>query len=337
MARLCRERLLDGGLHMYLQPVVDLHTGACVKVEALARLQLEDGRVLSPAQFLPALGEAELDRLFRDGLEQLLGHVREWDAQGTRMDVGINLAPSSLLNPACPGWVASALSRHGIEPSRLTLELLETQDVDFQMHVAAVLRLKDLGVLLAMDDLGAGYSSLQRLAQLPFDVIKLDQSLTLNMRRDPLQTLCLVRSLVRLAAELGRLLVVEGVEDPGVIEAVLECGARYGQGYGIARPMPAATLLAWKRDFRLAARNGEIRTFLGMLARCSRLCRPTPQEAHSAGDDAVSRFLAGCGLSDSELARWYAQASVAGRIGSVGQADWMGWLVQQARVETTEE
>ena len=337
MAQLYRGRLLDGGLHMYLQPVVDLHTGACVKAEALARLHLEDGRVLSPAQFLPILGEAELDRLFRDGLEQILAQVRQWDEQGTRVDVGINLPPTSLLSPACPRWVESALSRHGIEPSRLTLELLETQDVDFQIHVAAVRSLKDLGVRLAMDDLGAGYSSLQRLAQLPFDVIKLDQSLTLNMRRDPLQTLSLVRSIVRLAAELGRLLVVEAVEDLGVIEAVLECGARYGQGYGIARPMPSSTLLAWKRNFRLAARSGEIRTFLGMLARCSRLSQPTLHEAHRVGDDAVSRFLAGRGLSDSELARWYAQATVAGRLDSVGEADWMGWLVQQVRVETTEE
>lgn len=334
-AQIYRERLFDGGLQMHLQPVVDLHTGRCMKVEALARLQLPDGRMVPPGLFLPVLGEAELDRLFRSGLEQVCRQLRTWDESGLRVEASINLPPSSLLDAQCPGWVESTLSRHGIEPPRLTLELLETQEIEFKAQSSALHALKALGVRLAMDDLGAGYSSLQRLAQLPFDVIKLDQSISLNMRKDPLQTLGLMRSVVRLAAELGRVLVVEGVEDAGVIEATLECGARYGQGYGIARPMPASMFPEWLRDFRLQARPGLITTYLGMLARCANLFHP-PQAPTSMrrDDDSVQRFLAEREMARSDLADWYAALLSRGGL-DAGHADgWLDWLVQQARSES---
>ncbi len=337
-AQLYRERLFDGGLRMHLQPVVDLHTGACTKVEALARLQLADGRMVPPGLFLPVLGEAELDRLFRCGLEQVCAQLRQWDAAGLRIEAAINLPPSSLLDAQCPGWVESALSRHGIEPWRLSLELLENQDIDFKVQSSALQALKALGVRLAMDDLGAGYSSLQRLAQLPFDVIKLDQSISLNVRKDPLQTLGLMRSVVRLAAELGRELVVEGLEDQGVIEAALECGARHGQGYGIARPMPASMFPEWLRDFQLRARPGRITTYLGMLARCANLRQP-PQSVSPGGhdDDSVQRFLAERELAQGGLAHWYAGLVAKDGPRTPPAEDWLDWLVRQARSEAEEQ
>ncbi len=333
-AQAYREHLFDGGLQMQLQPVVDLHTGECMKVEALARLQLPDGRMVPPGLFLPVLGEAELDRLFRSGLDQVCRQMRTWDESGPRVEAAINLPPSSLLDPQCPGWVESTLSRHGIEPQRLTLELLETQDIDFETQSSALRNLKALGVRLSMDDLGAGYSSLQRLAQLPFDAIKLDQSISLNVRKDPLQTLALMRSIVRLAAELGRALVVEGLEDQGVIEAALECGARYGQGYGIARPMPASMFPEWLRDFRLRARPGLITTYLGMLARCANLRHPSQSSMLMSHDhDPVQRFLAEREMAQSDLAHWYASLVSSGSLEARHADGWLDWLVQQARSE----
>jgi diguanylate cyclase (GGDEF)-like protein/PAS domain S-box-containing protein len=334
-----RERLFDGGLQMHLQPVVDLYTGECMKVEALARLQLADGRMVSPGLFLPVMGEAELDGLFRGGLEQVCRQLRQWDESGLRVEAAINLPPSSLLDPQCPRWVESTLSRHGIEPRRITLELLETQQIDFEAQSSALHRLKELGVRLAMDDLGAGYSSLQRLAQLPFDVIKVDQSISLNMRKDPLQTLGLMRSIVRLAAELGRTLVVEGVEDRGVVEAALECGARYGQGYGIARPMPASMFPEWVRDYKPCARPGEITTYLGLLARCANLRRPLLSPTRMLeDDDSVRRFLSEREPARSDLADWYARLASTGDPGDADEQrdGWLDWLARQARSETTD-
>ncbi len=329
-----RERLFDGGLRMYVQPVLDLHSGQCTKVEALARLELANGRIVAPAYFLPILGEAELDRLFRDGLEQTCAQLQAWDREGLRLDATINLPPSSLLDASCARWVEAALARHGIEPGRLSLELLESQELDFQAQYTALHSLRELGVRLAMDDLGAGYSSLQRLARLPFDTIKVDQSLSLNMRKDPLQTLSLIRAIVRLASDLGRQLVVEGLEDRGVIEAALECGARYGQGYGIARPMPAADFAAWKRGFRPNNRPGEIGSFLGMLACCWRLGRREHEQFPGATQDRVLRFLASHRLAVGELADWYAGLGSGRRLDDADGARFVDWLLQQVRRET---
>ncbi len=333
VARGYRERLFDGGLRMYVQPVVDLHGGRCTNVEALARLELEDGRVVAPAYFLPILGEAELDRLFRDGLEQTCAQLQAWEREGLRVDATINLPPSALLDASCARWVESALLRHGIEPRRLTLELLESQELDFQAQHTALHSLHELGVRLAMDDLGAGYSSLQRLARLPFDTIKVDQGLALNMRKDPLQTLSLVRAIVRLASDLGRELVVEGLEDRGVIEAALECGARYGQGYGIARPMPAQAFAAWRRDFQPCNRPGEIASFLGVLACCWRLGRRAQDQAPGGAQERVLRFLTSHSLEQGELANWYAGLGAGASLDDAAGARCVDWLLQQVRRE----
>ena len=122
-AQVCRERLFSGGLEMFVQPVVDLVDGSCRRVEALARLRLADGTLLPPAHFLPILGDTELDRLLRQGLDQVCRQLRAWDAQGLSMEAALNLPPSTLLDPECTLWVEQALRRHGLAPQRLTLEL----------------------------------------------------------------------------------------------------------------------------------------------------------------------------------------------------------------------
>ena len=173
VANACRERLFSNGLEMYVQPIVNLHDGRCLKIEALARLRMADGRVLAPSAFLPILGDSELDHLFRSGLDQICTRLRTWDRSGRVLDAALNLPPSTLLDPECCNWVRETLGRSGIEPSRMTFELLESQELDRVAQTRAIEALKDIGVQLAMDDLGAGYSSLQRLSVLPFDTIKI--------------------------------------------------------------------------------------------------------------------------------------------------------------------
>ena len=302
-----RNRLFRGGLCVFMQPVVDLRSAAVPRVEALARLRLDPHVVVPPAVFLPLLRDSELDRLFRLVLEQSLVCLSMWQAQGLQLDVAVNLAPSTLLNPHCPQWVREALSEHGIEPRRLTLELLETQELDSAQQGQAMASLAELGVKLAMDDLGSGYSSLKRLSELPFDTIKVDQSLTLNLRKSPLLTFSLIRTLIKMANDLERQVIVEGVEDAGALEAIVILGATHAQGYGLARPMPAQDVAHWVRTFALPIAHGEIHTYLGALAHHwvyvhAKSGAPTP-----LGACPVTRFLAERGLGDSQAAQWHAQ------------------------------
>ena len=112
--RFYRSLLTRGGLVMYYQPIVDLESGSVVKVEALARLQLPDGRILSPAHFLPWFGQNELAELFSRGLSLALSQLAQWDELGVHLKLNVNLPPEILVHPDCPSWVSIALLESGI-------------------------------------------------------------------------------------------------------------------------------------------------------------------------------------------------------------------------------
>ena len=254
---LWRQRLFGGGLRMHMQPIVHLPSAACTKVEALARLQLDDGELMGPGRFLPMLGHLELDRMFVDGLHQSLAALRHWEAQGTLLELSYNLPPSTLRNPDCVAWIANALRQHRLAPTRLTLELLEHEaygDEDELKRNAA--QLHALGVRLALDDLGSVYSSLLRLRHLPFDLVKIDQSLVRGIAHDNRRSVPLVSGLVELARRLGIEVAVEGLETPTLLEFAGHLRADYAQGYAIARPMPAAQIPGWMRRWHMPALTG---------------------------------------------------------------------------------
>ncbi len=303
LARTYRERLFSGGLKMFVQPVVDLRSGSLVRVEALARLIQPDGRILSPADFLPLLGDAELARLFRQGLDQALGYLPIWSAQGIDLETSVNLPPSTLLLPECDRWVADALAQHDIAPGRLTLELLETTLIDEAARDAAIARLTAMGVNLAIDDLGAGYSSLRRLSTLPCQTIKIDQGLLRRLRDEPKLTLAVMDALIEMGRRLGRDVVVEGLESRGMIEVASLLGATYGQGYGLARPMPAEDLLSWSRRFRLSVEPGHAHTYLGALAQHWKYGHALPLEKCP-----VTAFFQEKKLAATQAAHWHAEA-----------------------------
>ncbi|HEY0295223.1 MAG TPA: EAL domain-containing protein, partial [Bordetella sp.] len=107
---------------------------------------------------------------------------------------------------------------------------------------------KALGVGLAEDDLGSGHSSLARLQQLPFDTIKIDRDIVGSAAQDPSQALRFIYQLTRLGHSLGKTVIVEGVEDLDMLEAIMVLGSDAVQGYVISRPMPAARLTDWLRQ-----------------------------------------------------------------------------------------
>ncbi|WP_079416634.1 EAL domain-containing protein [Thiomonas intermedia] len=262
-----RTSLFDHGLEMHLQPVVDLQTGKPYAVEALARLRMDDGSLAMPGQFLPWFGHAELSRLFRGGLEQTLAHIARWDTEGVRLNLSLNLPLDVLLQPDCRDRVAAALHSAGVAPERLSLEMLENAEFDDpKRRDDAVRELAATGVRLVMDDLGSGYSSLLRLRTLPFHTVKIDQSLVREAGRDPEQAIGFIGALVQLAQSLGLWVVVEGLETPDLVEAATLLGADAGQGYALARPMPAADVPNWVRHFHCPIDPRHPSTQLGRLA-----------------------------------------------------------------------
>ena len=305
-----RALLYGGGLEMFVQPIVSLADGALVKVEALARLRSPDGTILVPGQFLPALGETDLDALFRQGLAQGLGHLHRWHAEKLDIKLAINLAPSSLRHPDCTRWIEEALREAQVAPQYLTLELLESQALEASTVDEAIGRLASTGVTIALDDLGAGFSNLRRLAELPFDVIKIDQNIIKDLACDPIKALSLIRTVVQIGHDLGRDVVAEGLEDEGIVEAACQLGCSLGQGYGLARPMPAAALADWVKTRSFHGCNGRgLRSWVGALAyqwmmMHDALCVRLPGEL---GSCPITGFLEVQEIHDAQVLHWHWQ------------------------------
>lgn len=332
-ARAAYLSLVDAGeVEMLFQPIVELRTGRLMKLEALARLKGEH-RLVPPGEFLPALGDEELVRLFDIGLDSALGSVQGWDRKGLSVGVALNLPAVSSHDERYVDIVERGLTRHRTEPSRLTLELLESGHVHgrprWRAHVLD--QFKALGVRLAQDDLGSGYSSLLRLRHFAFDDVKLDQDLVRGQAFDPRGALNFIQPLTSLAHSMGVAVTVEGLEDPGLIEAALMLGADAGQGYGISRPITADEVPGWADSFRLVLDPEQPRTALGGLAAhvawehkvtamASTTSRPAPLED---AECPLARYITG--VDDrGHLAEAHAAVHRATRDGR-GTAEHMRW------------
>ena len=241
--------LNEGQLVMLYQPILDLHTGKLAKVEALARLH-HDNEWVSPARFLPLFGKDELFTLYRKGMEQALQTLRSWAAQGLKLDLSINLPPQGLNDSRYLDVTRQLLASLPLpDGQQLILELLETEDFNIYSRSGEVFAAwKELGVSFAEDDLGSGYSSLARLRSIPFQFVKVDQTLVINFEKEPFKVLHLIEQLISLAHGMGTMVAIEGLESKGLVEAAAIFGADFGQGYAIAKPMPAGALPEWTKS-----------------------------------------------------------------------------------------
>ena len=332
-AAIWRERLFTGGLRLVLQPIVDLKSGRVIKAEGLARLACEDDKLISPEQFLPLLGANELYQLFWLTLAQAIDDLSDWQKRGLDWSISINLAPSSLLEPDLAAHLEQRLKACACPAGRLTLEVLESENITQPQQEAALHALKAIGVGLALDDLGAGYASLLRVVRDPLDVLKIDQNLIRRLPEDPLATLVLLWTLINLAENLKHELVVEGLETPALIEVVQQLGAPLGQGYGIARPMPTDELPDWAETFTLPVRCERITTFAGALSRHWAWQHTHATTLITYVDCPITVFLRSLGLEDTEPGQWHRRVHAGGEEEQACSDLLLDWLVVKVREE----
>ncbi len=264
-----RQMVAAGAVELHYQPVVRLATGLVTGLEALARLHADDGTTLLPGTFLPALGASELLVLFQHTLTQAMTCRQHLWYGGFALDIAVNMPATALEDERYQEAAAAAWAIYKPLPGTLLLEILESPiDTGHSLAEARarMQALRELGFRLVEDDLGAGYSSLIRLGQWPFDRVKIDQAIVLQVIDDPLRTLRFIRQLVRLGHDLDLEVVVEGLETRGMIEAALILGADFGQGYALARPMLQAVLLDWLAQFNADWNVAQPATALGVLA-----------------------------------------------------------------------
>jgi diguanylate cyclase (GGDEF)-like protein/PAS domain S-box-containing protein len=256
-ARLGRLRAaLDAGeLEVHVQPTVALADGAHCGVEALVRWRHPERGLRGPVDFLEDVlgGPLEIE-LGRHVLDEALRAWSDWRRSGPAFDptatVSVNVGAHQLLTPGFVEDVQRALARHpDVAPHELQIEVLESAALaDVERARAVLARCRALGVQIALDDFGTGYSSLSYFRDLPIDTLKIDRTFVAGMLDDA-GDLGIVQSVIGLARAFDRQVVAEGVETLDQAAALRALGAGMGQGFEIARPMPADAFPGWARGW----------------------------------------------------------------------------------------
>ncbi len=231
---------------LHYQPQVELSSGQIVAVEALLRWPHPRLGYVPPLAFLALAEESDLmGPLTKLVLEEALAQCVRWRAERHRLTVSVNVSPTNLLDPDFVDMVAELLAQSQVPAEALVLEVTETSpidDLDRAKH--AIERLRALGVVVSVDDFGAGFTSLAYLGSLAVGELKLDRSFISELTKAQAgRDVTLVRSTIELAHSLGLRVVAEGVEDAESLDLLAGLGCDLAQGYLISKPKPAAELV----------------------------------------------------------------------------------------------
>ena len=228
------------------QPKIEIRSGRPVGAEALIRWRHPARGLMPPDLFIPLAERTGLiDDLTFWALRSALADVASWANQGITPAVAVNLSAVSLRSWRIVEGMQTVLGSCGVPAGSVTLEITESILIrDIERARAILAALKGLGFQIAIDDFGAGYSSIGYLRRLPLDEIKIDRSLIRTMLESP-RDRAIVKSTIDLGRSLGLQVVAEGVEDAATLALLADLGCPLAQGYHISRPIDAEALRDW--------------------------------------------------------------------------------------------
>lgn len=235
---------------VYFQPKHSALTGKFVGAEALIRWNHPEWGIQSPGEFIPLFeSNGFITKMDQFVWEKSCALLRRWDDMGLNINnISVNVSRADIYNANIIEILLGIIQKHGLEPSRLHLELTESAYTELpEQIIETATRLRELGFALEMDDFGSGYSSLNMLSQMPLDILKLDMKF---LQGDKAQTggKDIVQFIVEFAHQMGLSVVAEGVETKEQLEKVKASGCDYVQGYYFAKPMR-------KEDFEELLKN----------------------------------------------------------------------------------
>lgn len=312
--------LRNGEFRLHYQPKIHMPTGTLIGFEALIRWQNPQRGLLSPAKFIPLLEQHPVavdlqDWVIGEAMNQLL----RWDREGLYTTISINVDSTNLHDPSFPAKLRAALhSRGTVDAERMELEVLETSAMDDMRFVSEQLKqLRDAGFKISLDDFGTGFSSLTFLKSLPAQLIKIDQSFVRALL-DTADNAMIIQSIMALSRSFHRDVLAEGVESPLHGRLLLELGCQLGQGYAIARPMPADAVHGWLRSWRSPPEWQRCRSLDGLMS-----------EGLIAELDFRSRLVTGS-TRRSTLWNWLSQPRVRQRMADSGLQERMAALPRES-------
>lgn len=226
------------------QPMISLQGASLVKMEALIRWHHSELGQIFPDQFIPVLEETgQIEPLTFWLIEQTAKQVTQLDNIGlVDVKISVNISGHQVSDLSFISKIRHIITQHQVSPDRFELEITETALVkDFNKAQEWVEHAKRAGFGVAMDDFGTGYASISYLTSIDFDTVKLDRTLINNLTSDKIQQ-NVVRSISNMIKDLGRKIVVEGIEEYNQFTFLRELGCHTGQGYLIAKPLNSETL-----------------------------------------------------------------------------------------------
>ncbi|RKH53311.1 EAL domain-containing protein [Corallococcus llansteffanensis] len=233
------DMLAESRLTTFFQPIVHAQdTSRIFAHEALMRGVDRQGALVSPARMLDTAREADL--LFQLDLAARTTTIREAVRHQLSTHLFINFTPTAIYDPAfCLRSTVAAIREAGIAEERIVFEIIESDRAANAEHLRSIVNFyREAGFKVALDDLGAGYSSLNLIHQLRPDIVKLDMELVRNVHADPYKA-SIVQKLLEIARQLGIKTVAEGIESPEELAWVRKHGVDFVQGYLIAKPAGA--------------------------------------------------------------------------------------------------
>ncbi len=233
-------------LSLAYQPRLAFRSGVCLGAEALLRWNHPTLGPVPPGDFIPLSEQTGMARFITAWVvNRALGDLAEWTASGFDFGVSINVSALNLAEEKFAERIADAISRFGVDPTRIELEFTEGAFVRDSPRVrGTVADLAAIGVEISIDDFGTGYSNLQYLRDIPANVLKIDQSFVRSLGANARDGV-IVRSMIDLAHALDYRVVAEGIEDAEAMTMLADWNCDEGQGYFIARPAPVAVMKAW--------------------------------------------------------------------------------------------
>ena len=241
--------LQNKDLEVFYQPKIDIWKGMPCGVEALVRWRHKDHGLLGPDHFI---GLAERSGLIEPltyfVIDQGLKDIKRFRSVYPRLGLAVNLSPTLLEDENIVESISDYLKFHDFDPGSLTLEVTESavvSDLDYSYGILSRLRLK--GITVAIDDIGTGHSSLEKLFRLPYNEIKIDKQFVGDMIENSLAD-AIVTSTITLSHRLNVSVVAEGIENFKSLYRLRSLGCHIGQGYYFSHPLPADELQVWLVD-----------------------------------------------------------------------------------------